>query len=265
MSVSRIVRTSSGISVPEEKLRLLKRNIKRTKHTMIFGPTGSGKTTLALWVAQESGRPVEVFPWSAVFDPEAAIIGSLKLEEGETRFHRSRFIDAITTPGCVILLDEMNRAPGPASNALMSVTDHQGRIAVDLDRGAQRVVARAEGVVVLATSNIGAEYTGTEMLDQALMNRFLHVRLGYPDDEQALLVERGVPAAQAAWAVRVAVEMRKARQRGQLSTALSTRGLIEVGEMLLDGFAMEDSVECLAGPIDEAELTAIRAIVRTTR
>jgi MoxR-like ATPase len=265
MSIARIVRTPNGISVPDVKLRILQRNIRRAKHTMIFGPTGSGKTTLALWVAKESGRPIQIFSWSAVFDPEAAIAGIMGLEGGETRFERSRFIQAITTVGCVILIDEMNRAPGQAANSLMSLTDFQGRISLDLDRGANRVVTRAEGVVILATANIGPEYSGTEVLDQALMNRFLHVRLGYPPDEQALLVERGLSSTQAAWAVRVATEMRKARQRGQLSSALSTRGLIEVAEMVLDGFEMEESVECLAGLVDDAELTAIRAIVRTTR
>jgi nitric oxide reductase NorQ protein len=259
------VRTPGGIVVPAHTLRLLVRNVERGKPTLLVGPTGSAKTLLASEIAALCGRRLEVFQFSMIFDSEAAIVGTVALEQGETRFARSRFVEAVSTPGCVVLLDELNRGPGPATNALLSLADGQGRIAVDLDRGARRVVRRAPGVTLLATANVGAEYTHTEAFDQALLNRFLIVRLGFPEDEQALLVERGLSPADAAWAVRIATEVRKATDRGQLPAMLTTRGLFEVAELVRDAFPMEQAVESVMAVFDDAGVAALRAIVRATK
>ena len=263
-ALKEIMRTPGGLSVSRRKLQLLERNIRCGKHTMVVGPTGSGKTRLASEIGLSVGGSLEVFHFSGIFDSEAAIIGIVGLANGTTRFKRSRFIDAITTPRCVVLLDEINRAPGQATNAIMSLADFQGRLSIDLDGEGRRVVERAEGVVFVATANVGVEYCGTEALDQALLNRFLILRVGFPEDEHALLLERGMPPTDAAWAVRVATEVRKANERGQLPL-MSTRGLLEVEELVRDGFTMEEAVESVVPVFDDPGLAALRAIVRATR
>jgi nitric oxide reductase NorQ protein len=261
----RIVRTPGGISVPEPQYRLLMRNVKRGKHTLIVGPTGSGKTRLAIEIAVICGLPVEVFQFSMLFDSESSLVGTVRLRDGETRFSRSRFVEAVTTPGCVIVLDEINRAPAVAMNALMSLADFQGTIAVDLDDGPHQVVKRAAGVVLVATANVGPEYAHTEAIDRALLNRFLVLRLDFPDDEQALVVERGMQPADAAWLIRIATEIRKANDRGQLSATVSTRGLLEVVELVQEDFTMEDAFESATGACDDASAAVIRGIVKATR
>src|SRR5262249_19710477 len=158
---------------------MLLRNIDQGRPTLVTGPTGSGKTTLVIEAAGHRGRAVGVFHFGGIFDAEATLYGTTRLEGGETRFGRSRFVEAITTPGCVVVADEINRATGAAHNALMSLLDWQGRMAVDTDEGERRLVERAPGVVVLATANIGAEYMQTEPLDAALLNRMLIVRLDF--------------------------------------------------------------------------------------
>jgi nitric oxide reductase NorQ protein len=259
-----IVRTPGGIIIAKQKLQLLERNIRRGKHTLIVGPTGSAKTRLAKEVAQYVAGKVEIFHFSALLDPEAALNGTKELADGDTVFTPSRFIKAITTPGCVVLLDEINRAPGQATNALMSLTDFQRSIGVDLDCGERRVVRLAEGVVFLATANVGVEYCGTETLDMALLNRFLIVRLGFPANEQSLLVEQGLPPEEAAWAVRVATEVRKANARGQLPL-MSTRGLVDMAGIIQDGSTMEEAVESVVPVFDDPSIAALKAIVRATR
>jgi MoxR-like ATPase len=261
----RTIRTPGGLLLDERAWRLLLRNVEREKHTLIVGPTGVGKTRLAIEVGAECGRSVEVFHFGGVFDAEATITGTTRLRAGETRFVRSRFVDAITRPGCVIVADEINRASGATLNALLSLLDWNERIALDLEDGDQRIVQSAPGVVVLATANVGAEYVHTEALDAALLNRMHIVRLDFPEEEQMLVEELGVPGRTAAWLVRIAREVRKAQTQGQLAATVSTRGLLEAAELVRDGFPVESAFEAIVATLDGPGLAALRALVRATR
>jgi hypothetical protein len=70
------IRTTAGLLVDEQAWRLLRRNVERAKHTFIVGPTGVGKTRLAIEVGVECDRSVEVFHFGGVFDAEATITGT---------------------------------------------------------------------------------------------------------------------------------------------------------------------------------------------
>ena len=261
----RTMRTHGGLIIPIADWKLLVRNIDLGRHTLVTGPTGSGKTSFVIEAAQSRGRVVEVFHFSCIFDAEATVTGTTQLRGGETHFVRSRFIDAVTTPRCVIVADEINRATGAAHNALMSLLDWQGRIAVDTDDGERRLVKCAPGVVVLATANIGAEYVQTEPLDAALLNRMLIIRLDFPEDEEELLRSRGLTALAAGWLVRVASETRKAYDRGDLPGTVSTRSLLEAADLVRDGFAVEAAFEAVVPIFDPPGLTKLRTIVRAVK
>jgi len=261
----RTFHTPGGLIIPTADWKLLVRNIDHGRHTLVTGPTGTGKTTLVIEAARHRGRGVEVFHFGGIFDAEATVTGTTQLRGGETRFVRSRFVDAVTTPGCVIVADEINRATGGAHNALMSLLDWQGRIAVDTDDGERRLVERAPGVVVLATANIGAEYVQTEPLDAALLNRMLIVRLDFPEEEEGLLRSRGLDARAAGWLVRVANEIRKVYDRGELPGTVSTRSLLEAADLVRDGFAVEAAFEAVVPIFDSPGLTKLRTIVRAVK
>jgi MoxR-like ATPase len=259
------VRTPGGLLLPSATWTLACYLVGCGEHIMIVGPTGVGKTTLALDVARALGRPYEVFHLGAAFDAELVLSGTIILRGGETRFVRSRFLDAITRPGCVVIVDEINRAPGSVANALLSVLDGQARIAVDLDDGGRRIVDCAPGVVVVATANIGAGYFQTETLDRALLDRFMYVHLDVPENEHELLVEVGLSPAQAAGMVRIARELRKACERGDLPMPISPRNLIAAARMVRDGFTVTRAFEVTAGPLDRAGRTALHTIVRAVK
>jgi nitric oxide reductase NorQ protein len=211
------------------------------------------------------GRPCEIFHIGGFFDEEASVTGSLVLRGGETSFVRSRFIDALTTPKCVIILDEINRA-GPRFHApLLSAMDHQRRVVLDLESPERRIVDLAPGVVFVATANLGAEYTGTEVLDAALLDRFKLIRLDYPDGEEQLLRDRGAKARHAKQIVHLAREIRAQHGRGAFPATISTRGVQEVADVIQGGFTLEQAFEAVVAVFDEEGLAALRTILRTVK
>lgn len=266
-NIRRYFRTPGGLIVLLEDWQLLLRNVKEGAHTLITGPSGSGKTQLAIEVAKALGRLFEVFYFCGVFDPEATIAGTTQLRAGETRYVRSRFVEAVTRRGCVIILDEINRAAGMVVNAVLSLLDWQGRFAVDLADGTQRLVELAPGVVILATANIGPEYVQTEPLDRALLDRLLTVRLEFPDEEEEreLVEARGVRPPASGLLVRIAREVRKAHARGNLPVTISTRSLLEAAKLVSEGFSVERAFVAVVPTHDATGLAALRTIVRSTK
>jgi nitric oxide reductase NorQ protein len=242
--------------------RLLLRNIGLGKATLIAGPTGSAKTKLAHEAAHYLGRAIDVFYFGGVFDPETAFIGTTILRGGETMFVRSRFADALETPGRIILLDEVNRAPGPVTNFLLSLLDFQRAAALDIDDRGERIVRLAPGNAVIGTANIGAEYVQTESLDPALVNRMLIIRTQFPEGERELVLRRGVRERDADRIMNVTYAIRQECEKGTIGATVTTRGVEDIAEMVIDGFTIEDATEAVVAVFDEAAVAALRTVVR---
>lgn len=240
----------------------LVQNIELGESTFILGERGIGKTLLAQIAATRLGRPIETFHFSALFDSEAAISGALVLRDGDTRFVRSRFVHAISTPNTIVLLDELNRAPGDALNALLSLLDFQARLVLDLEEEDRRVVERAPGVVFVATANVGADYVGTEPLDRALTDRMTTLRVGYPEDEDRLLLPTGVSRAQARKLVRLARAIREQHGRGALSFTMSTRRLVYTAKLVSIGVEVAEAFERNVTAFDDEAVAALRATLK---
>ena len=156
-------------------------NIQIDESTLITGPPGVGKTTIGILAARMLGRPIQIFHYGGAFDPEASVTGILELKNGQTVFVRSRLIDALTIPNCIIVLDEIARAPAEVPNALLSLLDFQRRIVLDLEARRKRVVERAPGVSFIATANLDAGCIGSGPLDRAFLDRMMHMRIDYPE------------------------------------------------------------------------------------
>lgn len=261
-------RTPGGLVVVSLAWHLLLHNIRRGQHSLIVGPMGVGKTSLAIEAALHLGRPLEVFHFgAAALDAEATVIGTTQLRNGETRFVRSRFVQALTTERCVVVGDEFNRAPREVLNPCLSVLDGQARLPVDIDEGPGRIAECAPGVVLVATANIGPEYCATDVLDPAILDRVQNIRIGFPEpwQEQELLEERGVESQVAAWIVRIANEIRKAYVHGELTATVSVRKLLGAGDLVRDEFPVEAVFESIVSAFDPPSLAKVRTIVRATK
>lgn len=242
--------SKDGFWVKTDIWEQLVNNVKfRLRPTILLGPTGTGKTELVLKLGEMLGLSVSVYDMGSMHDPLAQLIGQQSLVNGEhgsvTDFQYSKFVSDIQEPG-IILLDELSRAPASANNILFPLLDRRRCLYTELagDK-ASRVVKMHPGCVILATANIGCQYTGTETLDEALVNRFDTLELDYlkPSDEASLLVKvTGISTHDASIIASVCDTVRTKFRESKLSRALSTRQSILAAENVADGWDLKTAM-----------------------
>jgi len=229
---------------------------------LLSGPTGTGKTLTAKYVAETEGLPFLKVDCAAMAT-FADWVGAVSLKEGHeggvvTEFAPSLLLEAIRADGPwggirrMVLLDEANRVPqGQALGAVMPMLDGQGTIYVP---DAQQSIPVDPAVLWVLTANIGSAYSGTVSIDAAIMNRVtsnIEVKYPTPAAEQQMLVEQGrcTPVI-ASHLVKVAAQVRASADQGKIaSPAVSTRQLIEAARKCSVG----------ASPIHACELAFANA------
>ena len=221
------------------------RNVYRGRNMMLTGPTGTGKSQTAIAVAKALGRELFYVNLGATQDPRGTLIGNTHFsKEVGTFFNESAFVQAIKTPNTVILLDEISRAHPEAWNILMTVLDPGQRyLRLDEAVGAPTVQV-AEGVSFIATANLGAEYTAVRVMDRALMDRFTIAEIPYLTvDQEINLLGKIYPElekVEASNLAEIAAATRRELQSDmpQVSTMISTRSVIEMAGLIVDGFSL---------------------------
>jgi len=159
---------------------------------LIDGHTGTGKTTLAQNVAaNEQAAYFEVAMRDDMSDGD--LFGSPTLAGDSTMFVDGPVTKAVMASASVerqvaegwgeneqaahdgpvvLLIDELNRAPAKAKNALFGVLDHRCKVTLDGPRGGEVIAGEALDLIVLATINEGDEYHGTHRMDAAEVSRW---------------------------------------------------------------------------------------------
>ena len=201
-------------------------------------------------VVNSLDRPDFYFNLGATQDPRATLIGNTHFDSKKgTYFSKSLFVEAISTPNAVILLDELSRAHPDAWNILMTVLDYGQRyLRLDEADGSDTIKV-ADGVTFVATANIGNEYTSTRVMDKALMDRFTIVEMDVlsEEDENSLLnymfphVDSTVLSNVAKIATLTRTESNS--ETARINSGVSTRTTVELCGLLFDGFSLEEASE----------------------
>jgi len=207
-------------------------------NVLVRGPKGCGKTTLARVFASRWRKPFYEVHCGAFVDAEQWF-GKDRLNQGETWYRKARFIHAVETSGCVVLLDEINRAHPEVLNAILGLLDWRRALWSDDLTYEVRV---APGVVFFATLNEGEEFYGVNPLDAAVRDRFPRtIRLDYPPkrEEAAILRARGLSFRMAEKLTEFAHTLRKAAR----PLPVSTRQLLVTAEEICEGASLREAVE----------------------
>src|SRR5262249_33422798 len=89
----------------------------------------------------------------------------------------------------LVFLDELNRCPESARNALMPALDATRKLFHPIEN---RFIPIPENVQFVAAVNRGREFSGTFGIDAAQLDRFAPLQMDYPpaDEEVKLLMQR---------------------------------------------------------------------------
>lgn len=244
------------LQMTETKWKLLIRSIIRGENVLIVGDRGEGKTASVIAAANTLNRPLFKINFGNMQDAQTALIGKTHFDVSKgTVFARSYFVEAITTPNAIVLLDEFTRASDDAMNILFSVLDPVQRYLRLNDEINTSKIDVAPGVSFVATANIGYQYTGTRTLDSALRDRFSvkievetlkaeHrnkiLKSVYPNLNQKIIEQ--------ITAIADKINEKVYGEDSLLTVPISTRTCLNVASLTNDGFSLLDAIECTIYP-----------------
>lgn len=234
-----------------------------SSNIVFTGWQGSGKTETAMALCSVLRRNLYIFNMGATQDPKLSLIGTIHYDAGEgTVYHPSRFANAIQDENSMILMDEVSRMDREAGNILMTVLDPKQRyLAVDESRGGKNVPV-ATGVTFIATANLGTEFSGTNALDRAFIDRatLIEIKPIMDEKKEVSVLKHNYPALPDAAAERIAklaVYSRKEVLENPdtvLSNIISTRVSLKMAETMLFGFTFRETAQLTLGFYSNADV-----------
>jgi len=136
------------------------------------GNKGTGKTVSAQQYAARTGRKFVRINFHKYTEP-SDYLGGTGILNGNTEFQAQDFLSAYTTPGTVILLDEVCRASAGCLAPLNGLLEPHAAVNIG-----GTVWRKAQGVIIIAADNTmgngddSGRYAGTQLQDSAFGERF---------------------------------------------------------------------------------------------
>lgn len=212
----------------------------------LIGPTGCGKTSLAMYIAKELGRPVVWINGDESVTTTDLIGGYSQIEQESLRdkyIHnvfkcndilKADWVDNPLTIACkygyTLVYNEFSRTKPAANNVLLSVFE-EGILELPTKFGEERYIKVHPDFNAILTSN-SVEYAGIHRPQDALLDRLVSIYMGYYSlDTEAKIVHAhtGLPVHDARKIVSV---VRALREKLPDAQKPGTRACIMIGKGL---------------------------------
>jgi gas vesicle protein GvpN len=211
------------------------------------GLAGTGKTTLALHVAAQLGRPVVLLHGDDEFG-SSDLIGKdsgyrkyklidnyihsvVKTEESLSTLWEDRRLTTACLQGHTLIYDEFNRSRPEANNVLLSILEGRILNLPNLGRSGQGCVQVHEDFRAILTSN-PEEYAGVHKTQDALMDRLITINLGHFDRETEIQITQAKSRLPRRDAERIVDIVRELRGVGVNNHRPTIRACIAIAKIL---------------------------------
>ena len=243
-------RPEKGFVETEQVKKLTERALNYIKAgypVHLSGPTGCGKTTIAMHIANRLGKPVILINGDEEF-------GTASLVGGESGYRKKRVVDRfvsrvlkeeesmskqwsderLTTAcryGFTLVYNEFTRSRPEANNALLPVLEER---ILDLPSGAsgESFIKVHPDFSAIFTSN-PEEYAGVYRSQDALIDRMITVDIGYYDEETEIEIIKAKSGINGESAERIAKMVRRLRDSGNCEYTPTVRSGIMIAKAMV--------------------------------
>lgn len=162
------------------------------------GPAGTGKTTLALFLAQQRGRPITFIQgdesltgkdllgrevgWKRSSKVDNYVRSVVKTEEEMRQLWVDSQVLTACTEGHTLIYDEFNRSRAEANNIFLGILS-EGLIFSGRGRGRRNELIRVHPDFRLVLTSNPEEYAGVHRTQDALLDRLITLTIDYFDRE----------------------------------------------------------------------------------
>ncbi|MDI6815107.1 MAG: gas vesicle protein GvpN [Dehalococcoidales bacterium] len=212
----------------------------------LCGPAGTGKSTIAIYLAAQLGRPVVLIHGDEDLTTSDLVGGEygyrtrkvvdnfvhsvLKTEEDVTR----RWVDNRITVACkngfTLLYDEFTRSRPEANNVLLPILEEK-ILDLPAGRGGDAHLRVHPDFAAIFTSN-PEEYAGVHRAQDALRDRMITINLSHYDRETEVAITIAKGGIQHQDAERIVNIVRDFRQGGKYDRAPTVRACIMIAKVL---------------------------------